>query len=317
MRLFSASLLLLAHAVPAIGEELVDRVVAIVNGKPILHSEIEEKVESGLIVTVSYFPAEAADSNYQKALEDEINMELILQKAEELGIEVTEDQVEKQIDDGLRARGLTREGLLRELERSNFSFAAYKENYLRQMVFRHFQGMVIRPAVKITDKDVETYYLKKSGSSAESVSILLRQIVIKVPDGSNEEIERGKHKLARTVHQKIESGMPFEEAVRIFSDDDSTKATGGSMGKIRAADLAPMIRDAIKPLDVGQYSQPVRTPIGFHIFKLESKEFSGSEDFMREKDRLESELVLQENESQTKKWLSEQRRRSEVKTLQL
>ena len=299
-------------ATPAQAESLVDRIVAVVNGQPILHSEVQEKLAAGLTVTVSAYPAKEQDPPYRQALEDEINMELVLQKSNEIGVSIPDDQVERQIIDGLQSRGLSREALMRELERSNYSYEAYKENYRRQMIFRQFQGMVIRPSVKITDRDVESYYLRKSGSSAESVTIGLSQILIKVPSGANSDLEKGKEKLIKDVRKKLDSGMTFEQAVRVYSDDELSKGKGGDMGEVRVSDLAPLIQDAIKSLEVNQYTQPIRTPLGFHIFLMRSKKFAGSEEYLRLKKGLEQELILAENEKQTRRWLEDQRKRSEV-----
>src|SRR5690606_13866063 len=85
-------------ALAAAKPTLVDRVVAIVNGEPILHSEIAEKIQVGPIVLVSEYPAKESASNYEKAINDAINIQLIRNFAEEVEIEVPDSQVNEHID---------------------------------------------------------------------------------------------------------------------------------------------------------------------------------------------------------------------------
>jgi peptidyl-prolyl cis-trans isomerase SurA len=293
-------------------EQLVDKIVAVVNGSPILHSDVEAKVRTGFF-SVSYFPAADDAPIYERALQDAINFQLIMQRAEELEIEVTDSELDQEINFNLERRGQNKEGLIEALKQAGMSYEDYREDFRKQVIFRRFQGMVIRPLIKITDKDLETYYLKKTGSTAENVRLVLRQILVRVPEGSVEEVVQGKLKLARSIYQKLESGTSFEEAAKIYSDLEGARQNGGLMPGVKLSDLSDSIRKEVEKLDAGKFTLPVRSPIGFHIFYLESKNFAGSDEFMKQKRELENELMMLEAESQTRRWLSEFRRKNEVK----
>ena len=56
----------------------------------------------------------------------------------------------------------------------------------------------------------------------------------------------------------------------------------------------------------------MRTSLGFHIFFLEEKKFSGSREFLTQKKQLEFELRNLELANQTRRWLTEQRQKSKV-----
>ncbi len=293
-------------------EQLVDRIVAIVNREPIMFSEVDEKIKKGHVVAVSDYPAEEGASDFDKALQDAINLELVKQKATELDIDVSDQDVDQEIQRFLESRQLNMEGLREALRGQGMSFEEYKADFKDQIILRHFQGHVISPLIKVTDKDVETYYLRKSGSSSESMRLVLRQILIKVPEGAVPEIEEGKLNLARSVHQKLSSGMAFEEAVKIFSDDTAARAKGGLMPEVSLKDLSSSIRTEVENLEVGKFTAPIKTGNGFHIFYLERKKFSGSDEFIKQKRQLEFELRNIELVAQTKKWLVEQRRKSKI-----
>ncbi len=297
---------------PAQGEVLVDRIVAIVNQQPILYSQVQEKVKIGPLVVVSEYPANEKSASYERALNDAINFELIIQKSKELELDVEDGDVETEIDKLLESRGVSREQLMQYLKEQKKSYKEYKDDSRSFMILRKFQGRVIFPLVKITDKDVETYYLKKSGVSADLLTLSLRQIVIQVSSNMAPNVRDAKRALVEDVHKKLIGGMKFEDAAKIYSDDASAKENGGLMPKLRLKDLSSDLRKSIENLEPGQFSAPIKTSMGYHIFYLEEKAFAENQDFLKQKKNLSVELENIELINQTKKWLSEQRQRSKV-----
>jgi len=304
-----------SHAHAQSVETLVDRIVAIVDGYPILHSAVKQKVDKGPLVVVSDYPADENSQQWDRALQDAINFELVMSKAKDLEIDVRDDEVEAEIKSFLDSRGLGRDGLLQHLEGQGMSYEDYKEDFKDQMILRRFQGRVIHPLVKLTDKDVETYYLKKTGATSDLVELKLRQILFNVVATSAPDIIEAKRKLAQEVHQKLNDGMPFPDAVRVYSDDEKARETGGLMAGIHLRDMAPAIRTEVETLEAGQFTPPIRTAMGFHIFYLEEKQFSGSKEFATQKKQLEYELRTMELNNQTRRWLTEQRQRTKVEIL--
>ncbi len=306
-------------AVPAAqaqsAETLVDRIAAIADGVPILFTDIREKVKNGPLVVVSDYPADEHSPEYDRALQDSINFELIMAKARDLEIDVREDEVDSEIASFLERGGLTRDGLQKHLDERGIKYEDYKKDFKDQMILRQFQGRVIRPLVKITDKDVETFYLKKSGATSDLVELTLRQILISVTATAAPEVVEAKRKLAQEVHQKLVDGMAFPDAVKIYSDDTGARENGGLMRSIRLKDLAAQIRAEVENLEIGQFTPPVRTSLGFHVFFLEAKQFSGSQEFLAQKKQLEYELLSVELTNQTRRWLTEQRQKSKVEVL--
>ncbi len=306
-----ALLIISSQVAAAEGETLLDRIVAIVDGYPVLHSDVMEKVSKGPLVVVSEYPATEKSTPYEQALQDKINFELVMQEAHELELDVTEGEVEHEIEQFLKQRNLGKDGLLDFLSSQGTTYERYRSDFRDQMILRQFQGRVIKPSVKITDRDVETYYLKKSGTTAELIELTLRQIFIKVDENSTNDIIEGKQTLAADVYRKLADGLNFEEAVKLYSDGPG-RETGGLMKGIKLTDLAGQIRSEVENLQLEQFCSPVRTSLGFHIFYLADKKFSGSDDFLKQKNRLEFELRNVELAAQTRKWLTEKRKKSKV-----
>lgn len=296
-------------------EKLIDRIEAVVDSAPILFSVIDQKIKTGPLISVSDYPSTEESSQFEKALNDAINFELIMMHARDMEISVNDSEVEAEVDRFLQSRGTDRASLMQFLDSRGQSYEDYINDFRDQMVLRRFQGRVISPLVKITDKDVETYFIQKQGGTSDLVEVTLRQLLIRLDPAAPKQTRSAKEELARQVYQRLKDGMSFEEAVKIYSDDTAGRESGGLMAPIALKDLTGEIRTEVEGLQKGAYTPPVRTGLGMHIFYLEDKQFSGSQEFLQKKRQLEYELRSIELSNQTKKWLAEQRQKVKIKIL--
>lgn len=295
-------------------EVLVDRLIAEVNGEPVVYSEVLEKVNRGPLVAVAPYPAKQSDAPFDVALQDIINFKLVMQKAKELEIGVSDDRLEAEIEKFATRKNVTYENLKSIITRQGVSFESYKEDFRSQMILSQFQGRVILPAVKISEKDIELYYLKISGSVADNVKLLLRNIFIEIPSKAVASVKNGKKKLAERVYGELKDGLEFGEAVKIYSGGSNVDKQG-LMPPLFLKDLAPKFQFAIEPLQEGEFTRPIQTSQGYYIFFLEQRSFAGSVDFQKRKKELEFQLRKEEMERQTIKWIRDQRRQSKIRII--
>jgi len=297
-------------------EVLVDRIVGLVNSVPILRSEIQEKIRRGQVVLVSSYPAPKDADDQVKALEDEINFELVMQKVDQLDLNVSDTELDTEIEAFLKRRKLSMDGLLEALHQQGVNFEEYKSDFRKQMVMRKFQGRVIQPLIKITDKDLEGYLLRKSGSTSDNLSVTLRKIFIR-NNSSTSAVARGKESRVQQIYSKLKSGMNFEEAAKLYSDDADVQTTGGLMSPVKLNELSANIKKEIAPLNEGGFTKPIESDAGYFIFALEKKNFLRDKNFQAQKQKLEYELRNEELERQTQKWIIAQRSRSKIEVIKL
>jgi NIMA-interacting peptidyl-prolyl cis-trans isomerase 1 len=72
---------------------------------------------------------------------------------------------------------------------------------------------------------------------------------------------------AQEALAKIKGGTPFEDVVKDYSDDTGSLDRMGSLGKFHQGDMDPAFGAAAFALKVGEVSDPVETPFGFHLIK--------------------------------------------------
>ncbi len=295
-------------------EQLVDRLVAEVNGDPITYSEVQQKVNKKVLVEVSAYPATEQDSAFEVALQDSINLKLILQRAEELEIAIEDEQLEGEIEKFISRRGLTKDSLLTALKQEGMSYDDYRRDWRKQMIISQFQGREIMPSVKITDKDVEIFYLQETGATGENLKLTLRQLFIAVPK-SPESVKKGKEAIVQRAYKELKDGLDFEKAVKIYSDNESNRDKGGMMPPVLLKDLSATIRKEVKGLSEKQFTKPLKIGGGYYVFYLDKKEFSGNEEFRKLKPQLEQRLRQAQIVDQTTKWIDSERRRSEIRVI--
>lgn len=296
----------------ASAQQLVDRIVATVNGVPILMSEVQKKEDAGPLVVISEYPSDETSPQYERALNDAINWKMATLKSDELGIEIDEAEVEKEVEQTQKRFNLSREQLKQRLLADGSSLEEYFEDTRDFLRLKRFQGRVIQPLIKITDRDLETYYLKKSGAISESVELKLKQILILVPDNSSGEMVAAKEKLAYSVYQKLADGAPFVELAKVYSDDPKARENGGELPLMKLGDLNASIQSAVASLEPDQFTKPIKTGLGWHIFQLDEKKIAMNKGFLANRQKLQEELFVMEVQEQTKRWVIDQRRRSKI-----
>ncbi|HJT89920.1 MAG TPA: peptidylprolyl isomerase [Bryobacteraceae bacterium] len=128
--------------------------------------------------------------------------------------------------------------------------------------------------LKMDDAAVHEYY---DQHKAEFEQIHARHILIRVKD-SPMPLAAGKKELtdeealakAKEIHQKLVDGANFEELAKTESDDAQSAVKGGDLGFFGHGKMVPPFEQAAFALKPGQLSDPVKTPFGYHLIKVEA-----------------------------------------------
>ena len=114
----------------------------------------------------------------------------------------------------------------------------------------------------------EGFYVFKIESKSNE-DIAFRHL--NVPFEINEDSVNITNNTVETIIEKLDQGEDFSILAQNFSDDTKTKENGGDLGPHSLDDLTPNIRHVIEKLGKGEYSKPVKTSSGIHIFKVDSR----------------------------------------------
>ncbi len=101
------------------------------------------------------------------------------------------------------------------------------------------------------------------------IEISISQISVEiVPQEDVVEQSRGK---IQKVQQRLEAGESFEDVARALSEDPGTASGGGDLGCFKPGALVPEFERAAMQLRPGQISEPVHSPLGYHLILLQER----------------------------------------------
>ena len=115
--------------------------------------------------------------------------------------------------------------------------------------------------IRVTQAEMRNYYAKNPEIRSSHILIEFK------PNAPAAEIAAAR-KRAYEIYQKVlHSHRPFAQLVKLYSDDNLSKVTGGDIGYQNRLTVVPSYYNELLKLRVGQISPPVRTQYGFHIIK--------------------------------------------------
>jgi parvulin-like peptidyl-prolyl isomerase len=144
-----------------------------------------------------------------------------------------------------------------------------RQNLLAQAMF-----LSLQKGVKVDDAAIQKYY---NEHKQDYELLKARHILIRVKGAPMQAIP-GKPELsddealakAKEVRAKIVAGGDFVALAKAESDDAGSAANGGDLGEFRKGMMVPPFEEAAFAAKVGDVSEPVKTPFGYHIIKVES-----------------------------------------------
>ena len=161
----------------------------------------------------------------------------------------------------------------KSLEKANIDEAYLKETIKKDLVINKYKEKY-EEDLKVTDKEIETYY-NKNKSDFKEESIEAYHILVSTLDDENKQVsDSEKDKLkskANKIAEKIKSGEDFEKLAKENSDDKSTGKNGGYLGYFTKEDKNPEFTKKVFSLDKGQVSDVFETPYGYEIVKVTDK----------------------------------------------
>lgn len=117
-------------------------------------------------------------------------------------------------------------------------------------------------AIKIKDSEVSAFYNRYP-------NIRTSHILIRYPaDATPTQIQEARQRAQTIYGNVVKSNRPFRELVRLYSEDEISKASDGDIGFQSVMTLHPAYYEAARKLKQGQIAGPIQTRFGFHILQL-------------------------------------------------
>lgn len=126
--------------------------------------------------------------------------------------------------------------------------------------------------IQVTKNEAQDYYASHKSDFSEPAKIHARHILFKIPEGADANVLAQKEQLIKKVLDEAKAGKDFAALAAQYSEDDQTAKKGGDMGTLPREGYPQSVGDVLESMKPGEVKGPVRSPLGIHILKLESKE---------------------------------------------
>jgi len=249
----------------------VDRVVAVVNDEVITSVELDRELRNATEQLRRQGTALPARSALEKQLlERLITKRALLQYTRQTGLRVSDADLDRAVDKIAEDNKLSPSALRETLEHDGVPYARFRENVRSEMLLARLRDREVDSRVVVSDAEIQSFLRGQENQTDKVDEYSLAHILVAVPEQATPEQVSARRTRAETALAQIRQGSDFRQVAATFSDAPDA-FDGGNMGWRPAARLPSIFLQAAKTLKVGQSSDVLRSPAGFHIIKLVEK----------------------------------------------
>lgn len=154
---------------------------------------------------------------------------------------------------------------VQEAEKQKLADDPIVKEEIRKVIYKSLVEKAIGKAVegiKVTEKDMRQFY-------RNNPEIRTSHILIEIKPGADEKQIAEAEKRAKEIYDEVRrSKRPFDELVKLYTDDSLSKATGGDIGYQSRVTLVPTYYTAAINMKVGDIKGLIRSRYGLHVIKL-------------------------------------------------
>ena len=253
--LFLAASATLAAATRA---EIVERVIARVNGDVVTLSEFEAR-QLAAVQQARLAPDQVETflrENNQRLLQEAIDDMLILQRGAELGIQLRPEYIDEVIEGIKKENNIADDAeLQRQLRREGMSIDELKRNVERSIVRRQVLARELEAKAQVSEAEALAEYEKNKATYGRLEGLRLHEIVV------------ADRELAADVVRRARAGEDFAALARQHSTAASRNA-GGDLGRLNRGEMNAALEAAAFALPEGGVSDPIATEGGVRVLRV-------------------------------------------------
>lgn len=257
-------------------QQQLDQIAIIVDTEVITQKEWQSAMRQAR-AEVGTMPSSIRPTD--ERLKEEVFLMLAAEKlqhkyAKEVGMSVSDAQVDAAIKDIADRNGATVADLKAYMAYMGMNFNAYREDIRRQMLSAMLRNEVVRD-VKINEAELDVYMNSKEFKDIQrellkdnTAQYKVKHILIKISPSLSDEQARIQ---INRLRERIAGGESFDDLASAQSHDPISAARKGELGWVTRGQLAPEFERTMVRLKKGELSQPVKTVFGYHLILLEDQ----------------------------------------------
>ncbi len=252
-------------ALPGDRDGDIDAIVALVDEDVILRSELDAAV-ANIAAQIQARGEQMPPMNLveRQVLENLIMTELQVQRALQTGIRISDAEIDQTLVRVAESNGITVQQMRQTIESQGLEFAEFRRDIGEQLMADRLQQRIVNGMDPVTDTEVDILLASEDAAGGEyNVS----HILVALPDGATPQQIAEAEAKAQDIHRRLGEGLDFASAAISYSDSREA-LEGGLIGWRDLNSVPAFFADAIRGLEPGAITEPVRSPMGFHVIRV-------------------------------------------------
>jgi len=298
-------LILLLGTISPLAAQTISSVAAVVNADIITTYQLEQAVE---LLLARQNPARTPSDQEllelrREVLEQLINDRLLQQRSKELGLSVSDQEVNAAVDDVMSSNNLDPASLETALAAEGMTLSSYRQQIRDEILRYKLMSQEVNYRARVTSGEVRRYFEENIDQFDTQARLFVSRISFDLPADRNSVDQTRIEEQANKSRRQLLSGTPFDTVLA----EAGNMADGGIMGELVLSDLAAPLQQALQNLQAGDVSAPTEFNQQLHLFIINDRQAGEELAFERAKNSIEEQLRRQKTEERFVEWEEELR----------
>lgn len=250
--------------------EFLDGVAAIVNEGVVLKSQVYD--QTALIIeragkTDPPMQLPPPDILREQLLERLIMQEIQLQRAERIGLQISDQMLNEAIGRIAASNGVPFEDMPLILAEDGVDYATFRREFRDEMALEQLRQIDVGQRIQVSPREVQQCIADLEGNVAVNSDYNLSHILISLPESATADQVADVEAKVADVYEQLQNGADFGEMAIRYSDAQ-TALEGGTLGWLKGSQLPTLYTDVVAPMQGGEISAPFRAASSFHIVRV-------------------------------------------------
>ena len=295
-------------AANCLAQEVVDRIVAIVNDDIVTLSQLDmaaapyrKNIETSQEAATR--KKELMAQMYTQVLNQLVENSLVIQEAKQMGIAVDDTDVDNALENFKKEHNLDQEKLELGLAAQGITIEQYRERIREQILQSMIVSRAVRAKIVITDKEIKAYYDSHYQEFKGKKKYHLKNIIVRRTADLS------------TVQEKLKNKIDFSQVAQDYSIG-SNAAAGGELGEFDISSFSDEIKNALEGVGKGQYTKPIDMGDSFQLLYVADIIAQGQGPVQKEVEKKIQDILYREHgEAQFKKWMENLKNGAHIKIM--
>ena len=251
-------------------EELIelDSIAAIVNEGLVLKSQLDFQIQTiTRRASVEGFQLPTRDIMEEQILEQLIVEEIQLQRAGQIGIQISDQMLNGAITMIAEENNIQFENLPAMLAADGIDYGRYRRDLRNQLILEQLRQIDVIGRINVSQRELNQCFESLDSNVINNSDYNLSHILISVPESATADEFRKAQVIADQVMTELDNGAEFGEMAITYSDSQ-TGIERGFLGWRKGDQLPTLFSNIVGTIKKGEYSKPIQAVSGFHIIRI-------------------------------------------------